>query len=386
LNPQQKVTSFLSTYQSKNTRLAYQQAIGQFFKNVYGENGDLDAHAEKYFSEKRNYEQDIEVFLESIKKLAPKSVKLKLTVAKTFLAENDVELPSKFWRKLNRKIKGSRALTLDKVPANKELRKIMMHLPVQGKALYLMLASSGMRIGEGLQLKLSDVKLSQEPALINIRGEYTKTGNPRFAFISREAVEAISEWLNTRENYLAAAAAKSQRYEKAAEDNRLFPFESPTAYMMWTNALAHAKKDERDLSTNRHRIHPHVLRKFFRTRMATLIPVDVVEALMGHEGYLTEVYRRYTQEDLANFYLQGESSLLVFTEAEEVSRLRVEVEERNKQLQTLANGLASENLELKARVARVEAENAEMKKRIVNSESKLGDLEKLIREKLAELD
>ena len=75
----------------------------------------------------------------------------------------------------------------------------------------------------------------------------------------------------------------------------------------------------------------------------------------------------------------------MFTEAEEVSRLRVEVEERNKQLQTLANGLASENLDLKARVARVEVENAEMKKRIVNSESKLEGLEKLIREKLEEL-
>ena len=119
--------------------------------------------------------------------------------------------------------------------------------------------------------------------------------------------------------------------------------------------------------------------------MATLIPVDVVEALMGHEGYLTEVYRRYTQEDLAKFYLQGESSLLVFTEAEEVSRLRVEVEERNKQLQTLANGLASENLELKARVAKVEAENAEMRKRIINSECKLEGLEKLIRENLSEI-
>jgi len=385
LNPQKKVSSFLNSYRSKNTRLAYQQSLSQFFKNIYGENGDLDAHAERYFSEKRNYEKDIETFLNSIKELAPKSVKLKIIVVKTFLTENDVELPKKFWRRLSRKVKGSRALTLDKVPANKELRKIMMHLPVQGKALYLTLSSSGMRIGEALQLKLNDIKLSQEPALINIHGEYTKTGNSRFAFISKEAREAIEQWLNTREDYLEAAAQKSHKYEKTVEDSRLFPFESPTAYMMWKNALAHAKKDERDLSTNRHRIHPHVLRKFFRTRMATLIPVDVVEALMGHEGYLTEVYRRYTQEDLAKFYLQGESSLLVFTEAEEVSRLRVEVEERNKQLQTLANGLATENLELKSRMARVELENTELKKRIGKAEEKLGDIEKLIREQLQKL-
>ncbi|RJS77624.1 hypothetical protein CW667_02880 [Candidatus Bathyarchaeota archaeon] len=26
--------------------------------------------------------------------------------------------------------------------------------------------------------------------------------------------------------------------------------------------------------------------------MATVVPIDVVEALMGHKGYLTEVYRR----------------------------------------------------------------------------------------------
>jgi len=40
---------------------------------------------------------------------------------------------------------------------------------------------------------------------------------------------------------------------------------------------------------------------------------------------------------------------LVFA-TEEVSRLRAEIEERNRQLQTLINGLASENMELKTQV------------------------------------
>lgn len=85
---------------------------------------------------------------------------------------------------------------------------------------------------------------------------------------------------------------------------------------------------------------------------------------MGHEGYLTEVYRRYSTEDLAKFYLQGESALLIFTEAEEVNRLREEVEERNKQLQTLVNGLTGENLELKSRMSKIELEITELKKAI----------------------
>jgi len=84
--------------------------------------------------------------------------------------------------------------------------------------------------------------------------------------------------------------------------------------------------------------------------MATVIPVDVVEALMGHEGYLTEVYRRYSLEDLAKFYKQGEHTLLVFAESENVSKLRAEIEERNRQLQALVNGLIAENMELKNRL------------------------------------
>ena len=84
--------------------------------------------------------------------------------------------------------------------------------------------------------------------------------------------------------------------------------------------------------------------------MATVIPVDVTEALMGHEGYLTEVYRRYSLEDLAKFYKQGEHTLLIFAEAGEVSKLRAEIEERNRQLQALVNGLIAENMELKNRL------------------------------------
>ncbi len=81
-----------------------------------------------------------------------------------------------------------------------------------------------------------------------------------------------------------------------------------------------------------------------------MIPVDVVEALMGHEGYLTEVYRRYSVEDLANFYKEGEHALFVFTESGEVSKLREEVVEQRDQLQTIVNGLTSENIALRARL------------------------------------
>jgi len=40
---------------------------------------------------------------------------------------------------------GSRAVSEEKVPDKEEIRKILMHLPVHGRALFLTLLSSGMR-------------------------------------------------------------------------------------------------------------------------------------------------------------------------------------------------------------------------------------------------
>ena len=358
-----QVKKILSDYPNKNTKRNLKRAILDFFIAVYGEakRNQLDELAEKYFTEERDHERDVEVFQKYLNGQAPLTVKLKISNVKTFLMENDIELPQKFWRKIGRRIKGSRALTLDKVPSNEELRKVLSHMPIHGKAISLLLSSSGIRIGEALGLCLDDLLLDEEPVRIQIRGEITKTGNSRYAFASREAKEAINEWLKVRKDYLEAASGKSHKHEKSAEDDKLFPFGSSTLYMVWNGALEKTKLNQRDKSTNRNKVHPHVLRKFFRTRLGAVIPVDVVEALMGHEGYLTEVYRRYTVEDLAKFYVQGESALLVFTEAQEVTKLRQELKEENEQLKSLYIKVSSENQSLKKRVDNLEKSIDEVK-------------------------
>jgi integrase len=301
-------------------------------------------------------------FLVEIKERPPKSIRVYIAVVKVFLLENGIELPQLFWRRLGFRVKGSRARTIDKIPSNAELRATLQHMPIHGKAFFSVLLSSGMRIGEISQVLLSDIDLSHDPCRINIRGKYTKTGNSRIAFISSEAKELITEWLKVRNKYLYAAVLKSSFYEKNPDDQRLFPFEGYTASQVWHHALSKTGLLEKDPSTNRITLHPHCLRKFFRTRMGSIIPVDVAEALMGHEGYLTEVYRRYSQEDLAEFYKKGESSILVFSNGAEVSKLRVEVEEKNKQLQTVINSLATENSELKSRIRKAESTLGEVVK------------------------
>ena len=232
-----------------------------------------------------------------------------------------------------------------------------------------------MRIGEALNSNLDDIYFDEKPARFQIRGEITKTGNSRHAFISSEAHEALIEWFKVREAYLEAAVRKSRFYKKSGDDPRIFPFEPRTAYSIWKIALHKSGLNGKDKSTGREKIHPHVLRKHFRTRLVTVIPVDVVEALMGHEGYLTEVYRRYSLEDLKKFYLQGEPSLLVFTDTSKVvelqkvleqksKKLEKEVEEKSTRLQVLVNSLALENQSMKEQLSKMNEENRETKEEL----------------------
>jgi len=388
-----KVKNFLNTYENEGTRRNLSNTIKLFFKSIYPETSleNLDEMAEKYFNEKRDFKKDIRTFLTSLNDSAPLTIRLKLSSLKTFLIENEVELSLKFWRRVNRRIKGSRALTLERIPTKSELKQILMHMSIQGKAVYLFLASSGMRIGELLQTNLDDLNLSEEPGHVQIRGEVTKTGNSRHVFFSRETKEALVEWLKVRENYLKAAIGKSHLYKKDSDDSRLFPFNASTAYLMWKKALHKAGLNGRDKSTDRERLHPHVLRNFFRTRLgAAGIQIDVVEALMGHEGYLTEVYRKYTVQDLAKFYLQGEAALLVFTDTQKVVELHKAIEEKNTQLQVLVNSLASENQNMKTEIAEMksrmkslsnfEVENLEMKSKVARVELENTETKKEMRE------
>lgn len=59
--------------------------------------------------------------------------------------------------------------------------------------------------------------------------------------------------------------------------------------------------------------------------MGAVIPVDVTEALMGHKGYLTDIYRIYDVEKLAEIYKQGETAVVVFGKVEESLEIRKDV-------------------------------------------------------------
>ena len=375
---------YLETYSSDSTSNSSKYSIRSFLTSIYGK-GNLEDLAKRYFQEKRDREIDIQNFFVTIKHRPPNSIRVVLSHVKTLNMENGIEFPQIFLRRLTRRIKGTKARTQDRTPTTEELKQILMPMPLQGMALYLTLVSSGMRIGELLQITSDDINLNENPVRIEIRGQITKSGNRRTAYISNEAKMFIMEWLKIREEYLASSVKRS-RYPKDTEEERLFPFSQQNALYIWHNAIKKARLNQRDPSTNRYKLHPHVLRKFFRTRLATVIPVDAVEVLMGHDGYLTGAYRKYTMTDLIENYKKGEAVLTVFSDRHEIDKLKKSLGKQNTQFQQLINGLTGENLNLKSDMEKQKTEVGELKTNLEFLTIHFKNIEQALMKKLGEID
>jgi integrase len=365
-----RIGDFLGLYPKESTKRVYRAGIFDFFDCVYDrkirkkrkatkeEMEEYERLAEEYFAEERDYFDDMLRFIAYMNGGPPIGQKAKIAGVKEFLSYYGVEFTQRQLKQLSTKMpKGKTSRTAEKDIDTEMLRKILTHADLKLRALVLTLASSGMRIGEALQIRLSDVDLSKDPGQIVVRGEYTKSGDTRTVFISREAKEALKEWLRIRDQYLRSArnrnrglVEKAEAKEKPVEDDRLFPFSDRNVREMWENALRKASLWNKDSSTNRSQVRIHALRKFFRSQLALGCPVDIVEALMGHEGYLTEAYRRYTLKQRAEYYKKAEH-LVTISQSQSIEEIKKEI---RSEMSEVIEQLVLENKELKERLNRIE--------------------------------
>ncbi len=218
---------------------------------------------------------------------SPKTVNLRLSVLTTFAAEHRVKLDETEWKLYRkRKLNGSASLTADKSGTREEWRKILLETSTQGRALLMFLLSSGCRIGETLELKLSDLDLDADPPRCHIRARYTKGGkSERTVFLTQESKHALLNYLEWRKG----RTVRGGRTTYDATD-RLFPITASSARETLNVALEKARLDDRDEDTNRYKIHIHSCRKYFRSNCS--LDESLTNSIMGHMGYLDKSYLR----------------------------------------------------------------------------------------------
>jgi predicted metal-dependent hydrolase/integrase len=318
------------------SRQTYMFAFKKFFRYIYGQDAgtDFENLAEKYLTETRDYKKDLIGFIGSLREKPVFSVKSYFGAVIGFLQYNDVEFKQSHMIQIRAGLpKGNRAKTCETELTKEILQSLFAQTTIHSRALYLTLLSSGARIGEILSLELSDLDLTKDPVEIEIRGEYTKTSQRRRVFISQEAAQAIKEWLKVRETYLKRRGLRElsavhnrpkNRINLEQYRNRIFPFTYRNAKSMFRHMIDKSgfgrvyndkyevvEDKNLDRTTMRARIHPHMFRKYFRTYLAAvhvegINSLDAVEVLMGHEGYLTQSYRRLPESVLRTFYKGAE--------------------------------------------------------------------------------
>jgi len=363
---------FLQLYPNPSTKSVYKSGILKFIEYVYGlprkdrrltkkQTLKLTELATQYINEDRNYYKDLLEFVVTLNDVPPKTVRVYYSGIKEFLYHNDVEFSHRELKNIKHKLPKGNTRT-EEIDLEIELiNQLIEHMGIKGKALVLTLASSGMRIGEALQIELDDIDMQSVPTSIYIRGEYTKNKMQRYTFVGKEAKTALLEWLKVRDSYLESAQNRNNGLvksgignHKSEDDNRVFPFSYTVAGQMWNNALEKSENLSIDKSTGRKKIRIHALRKFYRTHLTLGCQLDIVEALMGHEGYLTDAYRRYTKKQLGEIYLEHEH-LVYVTMPKDIHKIESEFKEDLNKNRKLIEDLVIENKEYRDRLGNVEA-------------------------------
>jgi integrase len=353
-----KMEDFLSRHEAA-TRHSYEISLKQFFEWKHTDPDNYIKDLRKLSNGKKEtvmeeYEKDIKAWWQYIKKTwNPKYTRnTKLNAIRQYLIEYHIELPIVFWKRLKTsKEKGPRAATQDRAPTRHELRKIILEGKPIARTMFLLASCTGMRIGEILQLKMGDIDLSMTPIWINIRGETTKTGDARTVFVSDEAAIYLRKWMNEqRGQYLKDVKQRMERLSThknfkglkdhhKTDDGRVFPITRQTAESYWQLMLKRSNLDKHDQTTNIRELHLHTLRKYFRTNMAKPLGLDITEAIMGHRGYLTESYRRYSKQDLAKMYQENQEYITVIQEPRSLEKLDADSKMKDEKIKELTDKL-----------------------------------------------
>jgi len=308
------IENYISTYPFDiETKKMYRNEIKRYFSVIRKK-------PNTYFKEKRDFRSDILKYCKSQQHQSAKTFGRKVSIIRGFYKHYEIPFPDnavKTFRNASKTLRGNRPITQDSIPTKEELEKILTHGGVGEKALFTTLISSGMRVGEAIQLTFEDIEFDKNPVLVDIKGVYTKGGFSRIAFISEEATKFLKEWLKVRENYIEKYRMPTKNLtgkEKKTEDNRLFPINEKTAWRWFRNMLISSGYTQKARgNSNRFAFHIHSLRKYFRTNMPTGgMSIDMVETLMGHSGYLTAEYRGYNEKQLGEEYKNSQHSVTIF--------------------------------------------------------------------------
>lgn len=268
----------------------------------------------------------------------PTTIKGTAAAVKGYLRYHGIKIYSEDCKHLVKMPKMSRQR---EEPLTKEMIvRLLRVLPIKLQAAVLFACASGVRIGELVQLRISDIDFDSRPARIMIRAGTTKTKESRETYLTEEATKTLKDYLSSKfkwkegeknENILNQAIfgrTSLNRSLKPGEQLRTNPV--LVAINVLTESLRWHSRNIQDLNrlneNGRKVIHFHAFRKFFRTTVGDVVGRDYAEAVMGHHFYL-DTYYNLPQEKRREMYLKAEPYLTI-SDFEKIEKNQNRIAER----------------------------------------------------------
>lgn len=181
-------------------------------------------------------------------------------------------------------------------------------------------SASGLRIGELVQLRLSDIDFTETPTTLYIRGDSSKGKQSRETFLTAEATRTLQDYLkknfgweekstnsHLKDTYIFGRTSKEITKPKVE-----FSVESSAVSLQKSLVNHITNHPELNIKNeNGHNaIHFHAFRKYFRTTVGNVCGRDYAEALMGH-GFYMDTYYQLSEEKKRQMYLDAEPHLTI---------------------------------------------------------------------------
>ena len=177
----------------------------------------------------------------------------------------------------------------DQIPRNRNLRNY---------TIALLMLDAGLRVGEVCKLEIRDLVFNGEPVKsVTIRTEISKTKTERTVPLSQRLQDALKLMILKLPNAGVLKATQpffARWYDGDQDVNGQLSYCKPITPRQVQRIIADAS-----FAAFGRRIHPHVLRHTFATRLMRVTNERVVQALLGHKSIAsTQIYTHPNGDDM----------------------------------------------------------------------------------------
>jgi integrase len=293
---------------SVNTAELYESAVNQFAKCL-----DLASPEAVITAIQNKSLEPIEALDKFVAKLsasnkAPNTICQYATATKSFLRFHGIKLDTEEL-KARLILPQKHLVSIDRAFEDSEIRALLDSAKDRGKALLLLMISTGARIDEISQLRLSNLDLGSDPPKVSFGAAITKTKKPRTNFLTKECASFLKWWLGKRLD------DKNQWLFASSENPEVADTTLALSWVIRRLIMKCGLMKKLDSLSRRYQVHPHCIRKTFYSKcLAAGVQANIAELWLGHNVGLDANYLRPNGETLIVEWRKVEPHLTFLSE------------------------------------------------------------------------